>query len=427
MALSRRGSAFAQPDPSFRIFEILTNLWSPADNPDGFVNLGVAENSLMRDVLSRHIHSHFALPNAAFTYGDGGKTVKAAIAHFLTRQLAPVEPIQPAHVTHTNGCSSAVELLAWALGNPGDAFVLGRPYYGTFVADVTARFGTQLALVSFDDVDPLSMAAVAKYEDKIEEAQAKGQRVAGLILAHPHNPLGRCYPRPVLVELMKVCQRYGVHLISDEIYALSTFDNTVDASGGEPVPFESVLSIESAGIIDPALVHVVWGMSKDFGANGLRVGSVISQHNPSLHAALVPVSIYASTSSLSEHVTANVLTDDAFVDEYIAQNRAKLARNYEYITSWAKSHEIEYVPGVSAAFFLWVNLGKAYQDTHPGHAGDLDQVVMDALLNRKVFLASGVAFGSEKPGWFRIVFSLPQDYLEEGLRRVIDAVQTVYN
>lgn len=58
---------------------------------------------------------------------------------------------------------------------------------------------------------------------------------------------------------MKFCQRYEIHLISDEIYALSVWQNP---EVPDAVSFESVLSIDTTGIIDPGLVHILWGMSK---------------------------------------------------------------------------------------------------------------------------------------------------------------------
>jgi aspartate/methionine/tyrosine aminotransferase len=70
---------------------------------------------------------------------------------------------------------------------------------------------------------------------------------------------GGCYTKEVLVEYMKLCQRHKIHLISDEIYALSVFHNQeLDRKGN----FISVLSIDTTGIIDPELVHVIWGLSK---------------------------------------------------------------------------------------------------------------------------------------------------------------------
>ncbi len=38
------------------------------------------------------------------------------------------------------------------------------------------------------------------------------------------------------------------------------------------MPFTSILSLDIADRIDPQLVHVTYGASKDFCANGLRLG-----------------------------------------------------------------------------------------------------------------------------------------------------------
>ena len=48
---------------------------------------------------------------------------------------------------------------------------------------------------------------------------------------------------------------------------------------------------------------------------------------------------------------------------------------------------------------------------------------MERLIKRKVFIANGEAFASEAPGWFRVVFSQPRAYVEEGLRRLMTAFE----
>lgn len=93
-------------------------------------------------------------------------------------------------------------------------------------------------------------------------------------------------------------------------------------------------------------------MSKDFGANGLRLGAIVSQNNPTLHAALMPVALYSSVSSISDHVSANILEDNAWVQDYVHRNRVLLSERYELVTNWAKKYDITYAPGVNAAFFL---------------------------------------------------------------------------
>lgn len=420
MSLSKRALAINVPNP---VLEALSDLWDPVTNPNGLISLGVAENTLMHDVLSEHLHRNLSLPNIGFTYGDGGKHLRSVLATFLTRHLKPVEPITASQLITFNGCTTGIEHAARSFTDPGEYLLLGRPYYTAFLDDATLRTGSKVAEISFGDDDPLGPDCVAKYEEKILKIQAQGGRVGALILCHPHNPLGRCYPRSVLVDFMKLCQKYCIHLLSDEIYALSIFVNNVDTHP-PPTPFQSVLSIDPTGLINPELIHVLWGMSKDFGANGIRMGVIISQHNKLFHECMQPVGLFGSASSLAEHVTTNILEDDAWVESYVAENQRKLSEHYKYVTSWATENSIEYAPGANAGFFIWLNLGKAYLEKHPDAKDNLDHKSMNAFIKARVFLAAGFRFGSEHPGWYRIVFSHDKSYLDKGLDRVLKAINS---
>lgn len=69
---------------------------------------------------------------------------------------------------------------------------------------------------------------------------------------------GQCYPRDTLTAMMRFCQKHRIHLISDEIYALSVFDT----GNADAIPFTSVLSIDTTDVIDNNYLHVLYGMSK---------------------------------------------------------------------------------------------------------------------------------------------------------------------
>jgi aspartate/methionine/tyrosine aminotransferase len=71
------------------------------------------------------------------------------------------------------------------------------------------------------------------------------------------NP-GRCYPIKTLKHIARFCDRHRLHLISDEVYASCVFDT----GDPEAVPFTSILSLDLKGLIDPNLVHVLYGFSK---------------------------------------------------------------------------------------------------------------------------------------------------------------------
>ncbi|PYH90496.1 PLP-dependent transferase [Aspergillus ellipticus CBS 707.79] len=410
------------------MWDIMKNPWCPTIQPKGYVNVGVAENALMHDYLLEYINTKLTLPAKYLTYNDGGigsERLRRAVAGFLNKHLNPIQQLTGDDVVITNGVSSAIEHVSWAFTDPGEGILLGRPYYGTFIPDMSLRPGAVVVPVEFGEYDPFSLEAVDRYEEALLSFQKKTDRkIRALMLCHPHNPLGRCYPRKTLIRLMQLCQKYQIHLISDEIYALSVWENTVDP---QPfVPFESALSINTKRIIDPSLVHVLWGMSKDFGANGLRLGAIISQHNPSLHLALKGASLYSYPSSVSEHLASLVLEDPFFTKRYIQLNQQKLSESYAFAVQHLRSQGIEYAPGANAAFFLWVNLGKKYRKLHPQETAkmgdEIGEKVMQLLLRRKVFLASGSLFGSEHSGWFRIVFSHRREYLEEALWRIVLAL-----
>ena len=78
---------------------------------------------------------------------------------------------------------------------------------------------------------------------------------------------------------MEFCQERGLHLISDEIYALTEL-NGVPANAPK---FVSTLSLteplvpSGAVKVDPSRVHVIWSASKLFGMSGFRVVSQMSE------------------------------------------------------------------------------------------------------------------------------------------------------
>ncbi|KAF2129695.1 putative aspartate aminotransferase [Dothidotthia symphoricarpi CBS 119687] len=408
--LSQRAQDQVPSSASNEMWDVMKDPWNRHDSR-GYVNLGVAENHLMQAELKEFLANHINLYSSVLTYQDGplgSQRLRQALARFLTRQLKAHRPVEASQIIVTNGVSSALEHTVWALANPGDAFLLGRPYYGEVTLSLRPRVRT--VPVTFGELDPLSLPAVGCYEEALMCAREQGIVVKGLLLCSPHNPLGRCYPRDVLQALLLLCERFQIHLVSDEVYALSVFS--------EP-GFVSVLSLDLDGIINPALVHVLWGVSKDFGANGWRIGCLVSG-NYGLQAALGSVAIYSYPSSITDHVVAQMLEDDRFTTGYLEENRRRLASAYTFTTDFLRRHAIPFTAGTHAALFVWADLGKAYRRRHPELAGRRAVVeeVKEALRKQKVYVAWGGNFDSESLDMFRIGFAHPRDYMEEGLRRI---------
>ncbi|CEL04954.1 Putative 1-aminocyclopropane-1-carboxylate synthase [Aspergillus calidoustus] len=386
-SLSNRGQNALELGEKRITWDIISDMWHPENNPDGYLSVGMAENTLLHSILVEYIHANLDISAQHLSYNNGSMgshALRKAVSHFLNRHFHPFRAVEPTHVLITNGCSSAIEHLSWTFVNPGEAILLGKPYYATFIADICLRPEAVVVPVEMGAVDPLSPEAVDLYDRAASQfEQRTGKRVRAVMLCNPHNPLGRCYPRATVDGLMRLCQARQMHLISDEIYALSVWENRVDRDAPFE-PFESLLARDTTGLIDAHLVHVLWGMSKDFGANGLRVGAVISQGNAELHIAQKCLSLYSFVSGMSDQITASILHDDTFTDGYIRANREKLSESHALLVGLLGKYGIEYARGCNAGFFLWVNLGKKYLEARPDIQGDAQGLELTEMLFQRL-------------------------------------------
>ncbi|KAG4274430.1 hypothetical protein FPRO04_09388 [Fusarium proliferatum] len=418
--LSKRGEVFATPTSKMPMLNVVNDLWHAETNPGGYISLGVAEN--------------FRLDSHALTAGDGftgSHRLRNTLARFINRHFSPFEDISKDQVIVTSGVGQAIELSGFALCDKGDGVLLSRPHYGNFPIDLGYRVEAKIVGVSFGDVDPFSIETVTYYEKALEEAEKQGIRVRVFLLCNPHNPLGRCYTPEVLKAYMQFCQKHNLHLISDEVYALSVWKNP-EAPGAPG--FTSALAVNPDGLIDRDLLHVLWGMGKDFGSCGIRIGCLISRNEAFLRACEAN-SYFSGPSSLADLATARVLSDDAFIENYIKTNRFRLAENYKLTTEFLKSRKIPYKEGSNAGLFVWADLFQPLRaqidvTLQKEHREDLDRgqrtlesSLQDTLLKHKIFLALGADFGSDVPGWFRIVFAHEKTYLHLGLERMIKAIE----
>ena len=261
------------------------------------------------------------------------------------------------------------------------------------------------------DVDPTSVEAVTNYEHTLRKAEEDGVPIRGILLANPHNPLGRPYTKEALIGYMKLCSKFNLHLISDEVYVKSFFPNN-DIS--KPEPFLSILSLDISSYINPAQVHVLYGMSKDFCANGVRIGCSISQANPEMLRALKSIASFTRPSTMAEIAWRNLLEDERFMDSYFPKLQQKMTAAYNYVTDILKEQDIPYVPA-SATSFIWMDLRQYLRE-------DSIEAEMDLALKLAhggVWIAMGKNFGSEKCGNFRLTFTTPEKELKLGMERYV--------
>ncbi|KAJ5138901.1 1-aminocyclopropane-1-carboxylate synthase 6 [Penicillium bovifimosum] len=385
----------------------------------GVVSFNNAENFLMQDVMLEYMRKTAStLDQTNLTYHEGpfGSTrLRTATANLLTTHFHPSTPVSPSQIVFANGVTSLNAICALSLTDPTDGILLSQPIYGSFSGDLRVPSSCQLIYTPFHGDDPFGLAAVARYEESYLRARDEGVKIRALLICNPHNPLGRCYSRETLQALLQLCQKYQIHLVSDEVYALSVYGD--DPAGG----FVSVLSIDPVSLgVDPDLVHVLYGMSKDFAAAGLRLGCLISRNQRLLQAAL-SLSRFHWPSHVSCSIATAILEDEEFVDSFLKESRRVLREHRDLAVSALEQAGIPFARGSIAGFFLWIDLSKCLDATivtsQDGWAAELD--LSRRLQQIGVVMSSGLAYHNETPGWFRVIFSVEAEMLNEGLSRIV--------
>ncbi|KAI0909023.1 PLP-dependent transferase [Ustulina deusta] len=393
------------------------NRYDPAENPQGVVRFDNAENLLMQSELTEFVNGLNFDPSTC-GYG-GGHTgtlrLREAMAKHLNDHFAPAHTIDAEQITFAAGVTALNEACALVTCNPdaGDVIMIGRPVYGPFSRDLCMRTGVDLEYVSVGDTDQFTPACVAAFEAGYEAAKARGRNIRALIICNPHNPLGHCYPRETLVGLLQLCARKGIHLISDEIYALSVYDR----GDRQPEVFTSVRSIDFSGIIDPKQVHVLYGMSKDFSAAGMRLGCVISQ-NHEFNEAVRAICRFASPSQFSMHLAASLLEDRGYVRSLLEKSQTRLLRNRLLAESLLSEVGFDFHNDGNAGFFIWLDLSPflPVKETN-GDGWAAEELLSERITKEGVTMATGRAYQAPEPGRFRFIFSLDEETLREGIRR----------
>ena len=67
--------------------------------------------------------------------------------------------------------------------------------------------------------------------------------------------LGQCYPKETIIEYMKLCSKFKIHLLCDEVYAASVYE----VPDKHAVQFTSSLSFDHSSYISSDYVHTIYG------------------------------------------------------------------------------------------------------------------------------------------------------------------------
>ena len=152
-----------------------------------------------------------------------------------------------------------------------------------------------------------------------------------LILNNPNNPTGLLYDQLELEEIADVCREQNIVVISDEIYAQTTFN------------FSKFVSM---GKIYPEGTFVTNGLSKSHAAGGYRLGYVVfPQHTTELKSQFKKIlaTEYTAVSTPIQHAAVAGFEISKEMDEYF-----EITRNIHHIMGEYTHDVLLEIDGVKA-------------------------------------------------------------------------------
>ncbi|KAL9816658.1 1-aminocyclopropane-1-carboxylate synthase 11 [Arabidopsis thaliana] len=282
----------------------------------------------------------------------------------------------------TAGSTSANETLMFCLANPGDAFLIPAPYYPGFDRDLKWRTGVEIVPIHCVSSNGYKITEDA-LEDAYERALKHNLNVKGVLITNPSNPLGTSTTREELDLLLTFTSTKKIHMVSDEIYSGTVFDSP---------EFTSVLEVakdKNMGLDDK--IHVVYSLSKDLGLPGFRVGLIYS-NNEKVVSAATKMSSFGLISSQTQHLLANLLSDERFTTNYLEENKKRLRERKDRLVSGLKE----------AGHLLKSNTFEAEHSLWT-------KIVCEVGLN----ISPGSSCHCDEPGWFRVCFANMSDQTME--------------
>lgn len=337
-----------------------------------------------------------AMSQPVLGYTTAPVDFRGSIASWLGRRHG--WEVSAAEIDFTPGVKKGIGLILNYFTRPGDKVLIQPPVYHSFRSVITGNGRVPVT-------NPLVEDAGGNYGMNLEalEATIAAERPVMMIVCNPHNPIGVQWSAETLARVAEICRRYGVILLSDEIY-------------GDMV-FAPARHIPTASVSDTArdITVTIGAPSKSFNIPGIASAWVVIK-NTSLREGFFG---WLRASEFDTPPTCAIYGMRAAYsqcDEWLDAVLDYLKANCEFA--------IEYIgrnmPGVKAVrpdagFGLWIDF-RGLGLTHEA---------LNALLVEKarVALSDGASFGAEGTGLVRLNFGVTRATLTEGLERIRQALE----
>ena len=321
-----------------------------------------------------------------YSMSKGIPGLRKALAGYYDRRFG-VKLDPETEVVATLGSKEGLANLAQAISSPGDTILVPNPSYPIH------QFGFIIAGASVRSIPYTPDDAMLEAIDRaVRHSVPKPNAV---IVNFPSNPTALTAPIEFYRELVALCRRHELFILSDLAYAELYFGDT---------PPPSVLEVEGAKDITVEFTS----MSKTYNMPGWRMG--FAAGNPRLIAALARVKSYLDYGAFTPiQVAATAALNGP--QDCIEEMRVLYKERREVLVKGLHAAGWD-VPAPEASMFLWAPIPERFR--HLGSVG-FSKLLLEKA---KVAVAPGLGFGEHGDEHVRIALVENSHRIRQALRGI---------
>lgn len=162
-------------------------------------------------------------------------------------------------------------------------------------------------------------------------------------------------------------------------------------------------------------VHVLWGLSKDFGMSGYRIGALYTENSEVLQA-LNNIGCFCAVSNDVQECLTTVFRDIDFTTRYLKENCKTITNAFEAVQPLLQEASVPYMKPKGGLYF-WLDLRKLLRNNSWQAEQELRATLESDL---KILLTPGESCHSSHPGFFRACIGwMSQQAVIEGFQRLV--------
>lgn len=315
-----------------------------------------------------------------------------SLRELLVEKLATVNGIHvaPSQINVTVGGVGGIAAALLAVLDEGDEVLVPDPAWPNYRLELSY---SPARMVPY----PLDPGRDFAPDPEVLESRIT-PRTKLLIINSPCNPTGAVFSPQVVEDLVALCQKHDLYLLSDECY--------------DEIVFEGK-HVSPASLWDDGHVLSAFTFSKTYAMTGYRVGYIVTDHE---FADVINKILEANMSCVTSFAQKGAEAALKGSREPVLAMLAAYKRRRDLVDGLLREYEM-WTSTPRGAFYAMADISKSGMDSRSFAFKLLDEA--------RVAVAPGTAFGEVARDMVRISLASSDEDLREGVRRMHEFIDTM--